>query len=98
RAALLSFPTRRSSDLRPRIRDRLAHLVLFADAQVRVAAAAPGPCAGAETGREQLRSLAICRAARQGNGAHAALADAGEDRRPFRDRKSTRLNSSHVKI
>src|SRR5690606_41486358 len=86
--APLSFPTRRSSDLA----DQLQQLVVVGAAAQRAAQVHPGlrKQAGVEDavgGQPRARAAAAEGLRDRGDESHLAL-----------DRKSTRLNSSHVKI
>src|SRR5690606_41592324 len=76
---LLSFPTRRSSDLDARTGQPGAQLAVVPDGQ-------HASTLGAWRGRAEVDGSVVLRD------------DLGADAPPGQDRKSTRLNSSHVKI
>src|SRR5690606_41420038 len=80
---LLSFPTRRSSDLVVLGAGRRSHVMTVSRASARASAA----CDGVHAGRSRSRS----------GGWGRSRVTAGWERVVL-DRKSTRLNSSHVKI
>src|SRR5690606_41656594 len=83
---LPSFPTRRSSDLEPAQAHALAAAVVDGDERLQDAA---------RRAHERGVGLGVDVA----DDEHAARPEAAQERRlPQRDRKSTRLNSSHVKI
>src|SRR5205807_8022871 len=93
---LLSFPTRRSSDLAPSAPSRRAD----ADEPAR---AAPGVRVPAAGGADPFGLLLRCllqlhEGAARGPGAPPAGGAAGLPARARGDRKSTRLNSSHLVI
>src|SRR5699024_11342672 len=86
-SALLSFPTRRSSDLRPlhvNTSDRVRHLLIFAT-RLR-------DC------RKTVKRFLFRRSDHGWKVGRHALRPKGACQLNDRDRKSTRLNSSHVSI
>src|SRR5690606_41422782 len=91
--ALHSFPTRRSSDLNTHARRRIAIFTAFAFLE------APGGAGTLSVCRAVCRAVRGVHALSAGGQPGAELARHGRSAiNTVRDRKSTRLNSSHVKI